>query len=59
VGVQALRGPFAAGAPAPVEALSAAAVQRTPSLVPPEPTPGPFPVKRTESTTQSFGTPVI
>jgi hypothetical protein len=59
VGVQALRRPFAAGAPAPVEALSAAAVQRTPSLVPPEPTPGPFPVKRTESTTQSFGTPVI
>lgn len=39
-----------------------AVVQRTPSLVPPEPTtgatPGPFPVKRTESTTQSFGTPV-
>lgn len=34
------------------------AVQRTPSLVPPEPSPGPFPVKRTESTTQSFGTPV-
>jgi hypothetical protein len=58
--------PRAASAPAapfaPAPALDPAAgvgvVQRTPSLVPPEPVPGPFPVKRTESTTQSFGTPV-
>jgi hypothetical protein len=56
VAVQALRGPFPAAAP--VEPQSPAVVQRTPSLVPPEPTPGPFPVKRAESTTQSFGTPV-
>jgi hypothetical protein len=35
-----------------------AGVQRTPSLAPPEPSPGPFPVKRTEATTQSFGTPL-
>lgn len=47
-------------APPAVTGLAAtpAVVQRTPSLVPPEPTPGPFPVKRAESTTQSFGTPV-
>lgn len=64
VGVPALRGPFASPAPAitaaplPAAVPPPAVVQRTPSLVPPEPTPGPFPVKRTESTTQSFGTPV-
>ncbi len=53
VGVAALRS--AAGAsPAPAPG----AVQRTPSLVPPEPSPGPFPVKRVEATTQNFGTPV-
>ena len=52
LGVAALRGPF------PTEAPAAPAVQRTPSLAPPEPSPGPFPVKRPEATTQSFGTPV-
>lgn len=52
VGARALR----PAAQAPVAA--APAVQRTPSLVPPEPSPGPFPAKRTEATTQSFGTPV-
>jgi hypothetical protein len=53
VGVAALRS-AAAASPAPAPG----AVQRTPSLVPPEPTPGPFPVKRVEATTQNFGTPV-
>lgn len=56
-GLAALRSAASPSA-APVAAPAVGVVQRTPSLVPPEPTPGPFPVKRAEATTQSFGTPV-
>jgi hypothetical protein len=55
LGAAALRSAAGAGASA---APAAGVVQRTPSLVPPEPSPGPFPVKRVEATTQNFGTPV-
>ena len=62
VGAEALRSAagIAGGAPAGVyPGAGVGVVQRTPSLVPPEPSPGPFPVKRAESTTQSFGTPAV
>lgn len=57
-GAAALRSASASASSSPAAAPAAGVVQRTPSLVPPEPTPGPFPVKRSEATTQSFGTPV-
>jgi len=56
-GLAALRSAASPSA-APAAAPALGVVQRTPSLVPPEPTPGPFPVKRPEATTQNFGTPV-
>ncbi|MDB4928993.1 MAG: hypothetical protein JWM10_1477 [Myxococcaceae bacterium] len=59
VGATQLRIAAGVGFEAPrAETAGGAAVQRTPSLVPAEATPGPFPVKRAESTTQSFGTPL-
>ncbi len=54
VGASALRG--AAGINPGAEV---GVVQRTPSLLPAEPSPGPFPVKSAESTTQNFGTPTV
>jgi hypothetical protein len=61
VGTTQLRIAAGVGAEAPRAGAAVGgepAVQRTPSLVPGEAAPGPFPVKRTEATTQSFGTPL-
>ncbi|MBK8691945.1 MAG: hypothetical protein IPN17_06475 [Deltaproteobacteria bacterium] len=52
-GLAALRSASASAAPTVEPAVGV--VQRTPSLVPPEPTPGPFPVKGVHATS---GTPV-